>query len=323
MIETQLPLLTADCPIPIDRPFTRAEARAEGVSDRWLRANVDAGLLISPIAGVYHAAQIPDGIDLRVACVKLVAPEDAVVTDRTAGWIHGASMILRPNEHKTVPRVCVFLSPGNRLRNKLAESGERTFLRGEVVEIDGLRLTSKLRTTCDLGRNPNRYVAFSAMDRMMAVADFDLEELAEQGRRFKGYRYVRQFRGLVPWVDGRSGSPPESVMRLRWLDCSDLPRPELQVPVDGPDGICYLDLGVPELRYSAEYDGVEWHGPDRQQHDRRRRDWVRKRGSWLIDVFGNDDLYSRTRSIEGCLRTGLEQARRRLRSVAWTGRHIA
>ena len=119
-------VLDDSAPIPVDRPFHRNEAAAEGVSDRQLATWCRDGLLAHPIRGVYHAAQLPAGIDLRLACLRLVVPEDAVATDRTAGWLHGASMVLAPNDHLVVPRVSLFRPCGYRLRNELATSGERS-----------------------------------------------------------------------------------------------------------------------------------------------------------------------------------------------------
>lgn len=158
-------------PVPIDRPFTRALAIKEGVSDRVLEAWSAAGLLKNPLRGVYHASQLPDGLDLRIACLQQVVPDEAVITDRTAGWLHGASMILAPNDHLRVPQVSMFLPPGYRLRNELARSGERSFLPGEVVELDGLRVTSKLRTTCDLGMMRGRDQAFACMGSMSTTLE--------------------------------------------------------------------------------------------------------------------------------------------------------
>ena len=71
---------------------------------RRLRAWVRAGLLVAPVHGVLHAAQLPDCLDLRLACLRLVVPEHAVVTDRTAAWLHGAPMVLEPARPSSVPR---------------------------------------------------------------------------------------------------------------------------------------------------------------------------------------------------------------------------
>ena len=172
-------LLDHSAPVPVDRPFHRTEAAAEGVSDRQLAAWCRAGLLSHPLRGVYHAAQLPAGLDLRLACLRLVVPEDAVVTDRTAGWLHGASMVLAPNDHLVVPRVSMFRPSGYRLRNALAASGERSFLADEVVELGGVRVTSPLRTTCDLGRLRHREPAFCAMEAMARTGAVDLAELVD------------------------------------------------------------------------------------------------------------------------------------------------
>lgn len=321
--ERPSPLLGADAPVPTDRPFTRTEATALGVPDRQLARWCASGELVHPIRGVYHAAQLPDDPALRLGCLKLVVPDDAVVTDRTAGWLHGAPMILAPNDHLSVPAVSMFRPPGYRLRNDLAASGERTFAEGEIVTIGGVRVTSRLRTTCDLGMMRGRDQAFGAMDMMMRIADFDRRALVAQGSRFRGYRRVRQFRALAPHVDARSQSPAESILRLRWLDLTSLPPPTPQLAVEGPDGVFYLDLGVEGLRYAAEYDGAQWHGPEQRAHDQRRRDWMRDHGDWLIDVFVDTNLFGPAQDVQTRLALGIAAARRRVGARAWHGQDRA
>jgi hypothetical protein len=320
-VPRQTPFLGPDAPVPIDRPFTSAEARAAGASRRQLATWVADGLLITPIRGVAYAAQLADGLELRAACLRLVVPDDAVVTDRTAGWFHGASMVLAPNDHLAVPPVSMYRSiTGYRLRNDLTQSGERTFLPGEVVQIDGLRVTSKLRTACDLGLLLPREQGFAGMDAMAAISDFDASDLVRLGdSRFKGYRGVRTFRGTAPYVDGLAQSPPESLMKLRWRDCQELPPPVPQAPAKGPDGWFYLDLGVPDLRYAAEYDGPVWHGPERQEHDRARRSWLVEHEGWIIDVFTASDLWGPGAHFESRLRAGIVAARRRFGGLTWSG----
>lgn len=317
--------LDRTAPVPIDRPFTRAEARREGVTDRQLAEWCESGDLMHRVRGVYHAAQLPDGPELRIACLKLVVPDDAVITDRTAGWLHGASMILAPNDHLVVPQVSMFRPPGYRLRNELTTSGERTFAAGEVVDLDGLRVTSKLRTTCDLGMMRGRDQAFAAMCAMLRIAgdEFDLVELVSQERRFRGYRRVRQFRELAPRVDPRPESACECILLLRWGDCPSLPEPTPQLTVQGPDGLFHLDLGVEGLRYAAEYDGARWHGPEQRQHDRERREWLGDHGDWLIDVFVDHHLFGPAQCVEERLYRGVADAKRRMGRRAWTGQDRA
>jgi len=315
------PLLLDDsAPVPVDRPFHRTEAVAEGVTDRQLSAWCRDGLLAHPVRGVYHAAQLPAGIDLRLACLRIVVPEDAVVTDRTAGWLYGASMVLAPNDHLVVPRLSMYRPAGYRLRNALTASGERAFLDDEVVELGGVRVTSVLRTTCDLGRLRHRESAFCAMEAMARTGAVDLDELREVsgGRRYRGYRWVTNLRDLAPRVEGKTQSPPEGIILLRWQDCPDLPRPRPQVHVPAPDGRSfYVDVGVEGLRYGAEYDGVEWHGPERRQHDVDRRGWMTTSRQWEFDIFDKGSLYGRTSDVERRLHEGVRARRLAVGERAW------
>lgn len=312
-----LPFLDERASVPLHVPFTRRQALSWGVDDRRLRSWVARGLLLNPIRGVYYAAQLPDGIALRLDCVRLVVPEDAVVTDRTAGWLHGAPMILAPNDHVEVPAVSVFRQPGYRLRNAVVASGERTLLPRDVVDVGGVRVTSALRTACDLGRLLHRDQAFAALDALARTGAFELGELGMELPRFKGMRGVRQLRSLSPYVDPRAASPAESIMRLRWLDCTDLPAPEPQVAVPGPRGTYYLDLGVEELRYGLEYDGAAWHGPEQAGHDEARRTWIREREDWVVDVLRREGLFGPHADVAAVVRGGIAQARRRYGARAW------
>jgi hypothetical protein len=314
--------LGPDVSVPVDRPFTRREARASGVSDRCLTAWVSAGLLLNPLRGVFHSAQLPDGLDLRLACLRLVIPENAVVTGRTAGWLHGAPMILAPGDHLQVPRAEVHLTPGNRLRNALASGGERTFLRHEVVDLDGLRVASKLRTCVDLGMGLRRGQAFAAMCAMAKVADYEPGELRFEIRergRFAGYRGVRQIRALEPLVHRDYGSAAECALGLDWHDQPGMPPVVLQHPVSHPEGTYHLDLSAPELKYAAEFNGPRWHGSERAAYDAERITWLVDHDDWIIDVFEGADVYGPGRDAGLRLRQGVERARRRFGSLSWTG----
>ncbi len=267
-----------------------------------------------------HVAGLDDGLELRIACAKLVVPADAVITDRTAGWLHLAPNVLAPGDHLQVPDLDVFRPAGNRVRRDAMRSGERTLERDEIVEIDGLRVTSKLRTTCDLGMQLPRRPAFAAMCSMMKVADFTPADIRRKAdTRFKGYRWVTQLRALAPMVHDGFDSPGECALGLCWHDEGDLPPYVCQYQVTGPEGPCFLDLAVPELRYAAEYDGAAWHGPDQSEHDERRREFLRSESGWIIDVLRDHHVSGPTPVAGNILRAGIERARRRLGRLAWTG----
>lgn len=285
------PFLTSAAPVPIDRPFTTSWAKAQGVDVRRLRGWLSEGLLLSPVHGVLHAAQLTEDLELRLACLRLVVPVHAVVTDRTAAWLHGAPMALAPDAHLRVPRVDLFLPPGGRIRREVARSGQRELLASEVAEIGGVRVTSPLRTMCDLGMKLPRRHAFGAMCMMLKVCDFTPDDIrAEASDRFRGHRWVRQLRALLPLLDPRFESPGECSLALIWHDTPGLPPFEPQWEVCGPFGLSRLDLAVPDLLYAAEYDGEEFHGEDRAEADVRRRSSLGRARGWMFGVFTAADV---------------------------------
>ena len=296
--------------LPQDKPFTTRRARESGA--RWvdLRRLVEAGPLRHPVRGVYCADAIVDDLDHRIDVLRLVVPADCVVTDRTAGWLWGAEMVLAPNDHLVTPRASVFAPPGRRLRNELAASGERMLAEADILDLKGLLVTTPLRTACDLGRLLHRDQALAGMDSLSALGAFTVEELCLEVRRFKGYRGVIQLRSLAPLVDPRAGSPGESVLRLRWLDVG-LPRPRCQVEIPAPNGSYYLlDIGLEDRRLAAEYDGEEFHGEEQREDDEARREWARDELGWTIVVARRHNVFGRHQDIDRMLLAGHEEALR-------------
>ena len=196
--------------LPDDTPVTSAEARERGVGFPQLRALVRRGLVRRPVHGVYAVASLPDDLAFRVSVLKLMVPDSCVVTDRTAGWLWGANMILAPNDHLLTPRVSVFCPPGCRLRNELTASGERRLALRDVAEIDGLRVTTPLRTACDLGRLLHRDQAIAALDSLAALRFSRSDELLQEIARFRRYRGVIQLR-VSRRLSTRSPSRPARV----------------------------------------------------------------------------------------------------------------
>jgi hypothetical protein len=318
------PLLDDSFPLALDAPFTRRMARDAGLTDKQLRGFVANSLLRHPIQNVYVPAQAPDDIRMRIAALRLVVPDDCFVVDRTAGWLHGAPMVLAPNDHLCPPKVSMFKhADAGRLRNKLANSGERTVLPRDLMDVGGLGVTTPLRTALDLGRFLTRDQALSALDALLGLGLFCGDELAFELPRFKGQRGVRQLRYLVPLADGRAQSPGESVLRLRWIDAG-LPRPQLQIEiVEGGRTIFYLDIGLEELLFAIEYDGEDWHSADEDvKYDQMRRSWLASRRGWLIKPFTKQQVYGRN-DAEATIFAAYQQAKASLGSRTYVSMSAA
>ena len=297
-------------------PFSTSAAYAVGLTDADLQRLCACRLIRRLVKGIYVAAGVPDSLELRCLALRLVVPPEAVVVDRTAGWLHGAPMILAPNDDLEVPAVSVFhRARGGRLRNPLSLSGQRMMPDSDVMDLHGIVVTTPVRTTLDLGRLQRRDGAFAGMDMMLRLG-VPHGEVLRRVEEFAGCRGVRQLRVLAPLADARSQSPGESVLRLRWIDCADLPRPELQLPV-ARAGLApyFLDLALQELRFAAEYDGLAWHGPEREGHDDERREWMEEVRGWHIVVFARSDVFGQHQCAEVKLRDGIREARRRIRST--------
>lgn len=304
--------------LPAGRPFTRAQAQTVGLSPRALHRLTQEGVLRRMGPGVYVDAVAPDALDLRAEAMSLVVPESAVITDRAAAWLHGVDVLAR-GAHLFLPPVSIFQPPGRtRIRTRSNVGGERMLALEdiEVIELpDGtaIRLTSALRTALDLGRLLCRDEAIGALDGLLRLGAFEHDQLLADIERFHGYRGVIQLRALAPLADARAESPPESVLRLRWIDAG-LPEPEPQVPIMGGAGQVFyrLDLGCREIRYAAEYDGEDYHStPEQLAHDRSRREIIRQRHAWGIDVFRRSDLFGPQERTWAMLHRGFRQARGR------------
>lgn len=278
----------------LGEPFTTAEARAVGLSRKVLRRMVDRGALREPLRGVFVDSARTDSVLLRVRAAAKVIPPGSVICDRTALWVHGAA-IVGPDGRYEAPPIDVFrLAGGARVRRPQCQGGTRTLEPDDVMELDGVLVTTPLRTALDLGRLSGRDDAFAALDALMRVGGLAVGDLSAQLPRFRGARGVRQLRQLVPWANPGAESPAESITRLRLYD-EGLPAPTVQYEVRNTLGMVVyrLDLAYPELKLAVEYDGQEHHTSSADRaHDQRRRDYLRRLG-WTIVVLTTEDVYGR------------------------------
>lgn len=308
----RLPHLNGSFPLSTTHPFTLTSALDAGVRRPWLADLCRAGLLRNPIKGVYLASQIADDTASRLECLRLVTPSDAVVVDRHAGWAQGANMLLLPNEHLHALPISMFLPNGRgRLRNKLADSGERTFAEKDLTVVNGVRMTTPLRTALDLGRQRWPEPALTALDALHRLGDFTIEELLGEIDRFKGMRWITTLRLVAPHTDGRSQSGGETVVRWRWKHLP-VPPPEPQVAVRSRGRVAFIDVGNDDLRFGVEFQGIEWHtGSENEAKDEARSGWLSDDEDWIIEPAWTPDVYGRNARIEDIILDGVRRARRR------------
>lgn len=310
--------LPADDRLPFGTPFTTAQAAARGVTGNHLTRMVRQGLVRRMFKGAYVDAAAEDTPLLRTQALALVVPSSAVVVDETAAWARGVDLLAR-GDHVIPPPISI-VQPltSTRVRQRDTQGGRRLLGTRDVEVVAGVAMTTHLRTGIDIARHRPRPRGLAALDAMMRAGGFSQEELLEEVHRFRRFRGVVKLRELAPLADPRAESPAESAMRLVWIRAG-LPRLTLQIPVLSRLGheLYRLDMGLPEIRYAAEYDGVAWHSsPEQRERDRTRRTWLQREQGWTIDVLGKDEVFTDPERAVAIFRSGIARAERRLRRTA-------
>lgn len=272
-------------------PFTLAALPDLGLTPRQLRDAVEAGRVHRVLQGVYADAAATMSIELRTAALRLVVDETQVIVDRTAAWLHGIDTYAAV-ELAAGPLVEMCALRGQARSRRTGVRGRTRDLAPEdVLELDGLRVTTPLRTALDLGCHLRRREAFAALCGFAHEHEILAAALTKGAERFQRRRGVLQLRELSPLVEPRVESPREAWTLLAIHDAG-LPKPEPQVWIE-VDGIptYRLDFAYREHRVCVEYDGVDWHDltEDQRRHDAARRRWLLHNG-WTVIVVRLGDF---------------------------------
>ena len=267
-------------------PFRRRDWAGAGLSRRQLDRLTATGVLREPLYGVLVDARRTDTLELRAACAGLVLPAGAAVGRRTAAWLWGVDG-RSPGEHLSVPDAeCVVPSGVEPVRRPGVRCFQAPLTDDEIVVVDGVPVTTPLRTALDCARYLPPFMGLGTIDAMAHQKLVVPEEMAVEIERFRGDRFVARARRLITACEPRTESFGESWLRLRCLDAG-FPRPEAQVNL--PDDGCprwRLDLGFVEFKAGGEYDGEEFHSTDEQiAHDEYRREDCLRRFGWTVLGF--------------------------------------
>jgi hypothetical protein len=178
----------------------------------------------------------------------------------------------------------------------------------EITTIDGIPVTSRVRTAFDLGRYLPRHVAIARLDSLMHSQVFSIEDVLLLAKRYRGARGLKALRAALPLVDGGAASPMETWLRLLYIDAR-LPTPTTQIPIVEGRGklIRMADMGWEEFMVVSEYDG-DLHRTNRRKYTNDIRSLRRARElGWIVDQVIKED---RPADI-------VERARKALVSRGW------
>lgn len=274
-----------------DRPFRRQELLDLGLTRRDFYRLVHDGVIRAVVREAFVRADLEDTVRLRAAAVALVVSEGHVAVDRTAAAIHGIDTFTHVELEDLPPVETCVLRGRFPTQRQDVRGRTRDLCAEDIMTIDGLAVTTPLRTALDLGCNLRRREAMAALNGFARLHGVSADELRAHVARFGRRRGVIQLRELVQLVEPRIESPRES---WTWLEIHDagLPMPEPQVWIEiGGVPTYRLDFAYVRRRICIEYDGFDFHEltDDQRRHDAQRRAWLRENG-WTVIVIRNGDF---------------------------------
>ena len=269
----------------------------QGLDSRAISRMVGAGDLVRVMRGHYLDSPL-DAEELHLA--RAAACAGQVLALESAALVHGLPLdrlptlvqVVRPGHGRSQVR-------GTRLITS-APLPDR-----HVVDLDGLRLTTRARTVVDLARLRGLMTGLVAWESARwqartsnALADFDAaaSDALDVLARRRGIATARQAMSLASaW----SQSPMEtrSLMTMRTLG---LPEPVQQYRVTDWSGatLGYADFAWPELGVLGEYDGQDKYGilsrPGESplavvRREKRRQEGMEALG-WVFARWGHEEV---------------------------------
>lgn len=257
----------------VSRLIRTSDLLRAGHDDHSLRRAADRGELTRIVPGVFLPSSTWTGLDLRVQhllraeAIRPSVSDSSAFSHLTAAAFHGwASLQPWPNRPAvTDPVVARSRKGATRLVHASPLASSDTEWRY------GYRVTEPGRTALDLATTLPFAEAVVSLDSALrdpqehgpVVPGSDeadktvltLDQLDEASRRRGTIRAHRRFRTVRSFVDGRSGSPGESLSRVV-LSERGWPPPVLQQPfVDRWGLIGYADFWWPQFGVIGEFDG--------------------------------------------------------------------
>ena len=308
-------------PLPDDllrRPVLLRDLRAAGVSPAELRGP----LWQLPSRGVRLWGGDSETTDpaLRAHAVAAALPADAVLSGWAAAYLlgvtdlDGVAWTMQGEVHldilvaRTADRTRIRRPGVTTVRSELSGS--------DVVEVDGVRVTSPVRTTFELLRRGPMVEAVVAADAMLhsgLLSVSDLQAYIAQRPRWKGVPAVRRALALA---NAAAESPMETRLRLIFVLAGFS---QLQVNVPLYERSTALLLGRPDLLDEEagliiEYDGSGHRQADRHRSDNAREHGLERAGLIVVRFDGHDVFVTPGRTLDvthAARQRGLDRDRRR------------
>jgi hypothetical protein len=247
------------------QPFSRAEARAAGLTAEMLRSR----RFHKVCWDTYVARDVPITPLLRAKAVIRLVPNGSYISHHTAAELWGADPPADGATHVTLPSAC----------QRLVRQGVRSHYRRHPAQTTlrrGVLVSTPEQTFLDLAAVDIGLVDLVVVaDGLIMAGHTKPEHLSEAAAHWDG-RGCRLARRAAALARDGVDSPQETRLRLL-LVLAGLPEPRVNLIIRGSDGGWRrrYDLAYDDLRLIIEYDGRQ-HAEDTQQ--------------WLADIYRREEL---------------------------------
>lgn len=199
------------------------------------------------------------------------------------------------------------VAPGRMRAHPNLRTREETLGPDEITWVDGVAVTTPVRTAYDLARRPPLVEAVVAVDALAFAFGFAPQDLVTFGYRRIGARGSAQLPDVVRLADPLAESPMETRIRLA-IQFDGLPLPVLQHPV----GPYRLDMAYPAIHLGVEYDGRDHLEQERAIRDLDRQAYLTAHGWRKILRFRAGEVLRRPTRVAATVRGELILSGRRL-----------
>jgi very-short-patch-repair endonuclease len=221
---------------------------------------------------VYAPKVVAPSVRRNTLGAWLWSDSKGVITGRAAAAMHGALWIQSCTPVEIIGR-------GGRPPNGIVVRNERIEA-DEIVELDGLPVTTPDRTAFDLARHLPRDAAVVHLDSLARATDVKSADILLLAQRYPRARGLPRSRIALGLMDGGAQSPKETELRLLLIDAG-LSAPRTQIRVSDGLNEAFIDMGYDEPMVGLDYDGRQ-HLTDRSRyvHDIGRAELIERQG-WL------------------------------------------
>jgi very-short-patch-repair endonuclease len=234
------------------------------------------------VQGVYVDPGLPFDHQLKSQGVALLLPDGAIIGGHSAAAWYGAPFAAA-HDPVTVLRTSDLTWDGPR-GVRVHETDLRP---GDRTVIDGLPLSTPLRTAWDVATLEPLATAVAALDAMVRAEAVDLPALRVMADTSAGRFRATRVRRAVPLVDPRAESAPESWVRVALVMAGLTPVPQYEVRVDGI--VSRFDFAWPEAKVALEYEGAYHFEEGQIVRDDERVRRLRAAG-WVVIRISAADL---------------------------------